>query len=100
MTVPDLGAAKPFYETVFGWEIDEHGLVTNTSSGLSLSEGTAMDARTAYFSVADLDECLSSVVSSGGEILEQHSPQSGKLAICRDNQGTIIAIRNPAQGFE
>ena len=100
LSVQSLDRGVKFYQSLFGWEIDEHGLVLNTKFGISLAETGAMDARTAYFTVADLTESTAKVVDLGGKVLAQHAPRSGDLAICEDDQGTVFAIRVPAPGFE
>ena len=100
LSVERLDRGIEFYRALFGWEIDEHGLVSNTKFGISLAETGAMDARTAYFTVADLAESTAKAVELGGKVLAQYSPRSGDTAICEDDQGTVFAIRVPAPGFE
>ena len=100
LSVERLDRGIEFYQALFGWQIDECGLVSNTKLGVSLAESGAMDARTAYFTVTDLTESTVKVVELGGKILAEHSPRSGDLAICEDDQGAIFSIRVPAPGFE
>ena len=54
----------------------------------------------AYFRTDDIEALLKHLTTLGGTVLERGHPPSGMNAKCRDDQGTVFSIWQPAPGFE
>lgn len=100
LTVADVPRARAFYGGLFGWQFSDGGHVANTRFPLGIGPGGPADISFAYFRVADLDAVLARLPDFGGSVLERGHPRSGRNAKCRDDQGTVFSLWEPAPGFE
>ena len=75
LPVRDIGAAKGFYESVFGWSLTEFGptyaatLSGDTDIGLQADASEATKAPLPVIEVDDLEAAFEAVGRSGGEIV-------------------------------
>ncbi|HEU4424410.1 MAG TPA: VOC family protein [Pilimelia sp.] len=108
--VPDLEKGRIFYEKLFGWTSTPLPVGTLTLHLGGDNAGAAREYKIGagmhpdpdpqiyvYFRVADLDATLARVVELGGETfpLRPGSPEAGRYAECRDNQGVIFGLHEP-----
>jgi predicted enzyme related to lactoylglutathione lyase len=82
---PDAAKLKTFYAANFGWSIDAANLVTTPQLEGALRQDPA--EKILYIGVADLDNAMAKVTSSGGEIV------SPKITI---PTGTFVLFKDPA----
>src|SRR3712207_6358180 len=77
LPVREIGPAKEFYESVFGWELTEFGptyaatLTGDTDLGLQADQEEATRAPLPVIEVDDLEETLRAVQDAGGAITRQ-----------------------------
>ena len=77
LPVREIGAAKEFYEQVFGWELTEFGptyaatVTGDTDVGLQADAEEATTAPLPVIEVDDLEETLRAVQDAGGAITRQ-----------------------------
>jgi hypothetical protein len=75
LPVGDVGAAKAFYETAFGWSLTGFGptyaatLTGDTDIGLQGDPAEASKAPLPVIDVADLESALAAVEAAGGRIV-------------------------------
>jgi predicted enzyme related to lactoylglutathione lyase len=75
LPVGDVGAAKSFYETAFGWSLTEFGptyaatLTGDTDIGLQGDPAEATKGPLPVIDVADLEAALAAVEAAGGRIV-------------------------------
>ncbi|HMG47418.1 MAG TPA: VOC family protein [Allosphingosinicella sp.] len=75
LPVGEIGPAKAFYETVFGWSLTDFGptyaatLSGDTDIGLQGDAAEATRAPLAVIEVADLEAALAAVTAAGGTIV-------------------------------
>jgi predicted enzyme related to lactoylglutathione lyase len=75
LPVGDIGAAKAFYETAFGWSLTDFGptyaatLTGDTDIGLQGDAAEATKAPLAVIEVEDLEAALAAVEAAGGTIV-------------------------------
>jgi len=75
LPVGDVGAAKAFYESVFGWSLTDFGptyaatLSGDTDIGLQGDTAEATQAPLAVIQVDDLEAALAAVTEAGGTIV-------------------------------
>src|ERR1044072_8300357 len=75
LPVGDVGAAKAFYETAFGWSLTDFGptyaatLSGDTDIGLQGDSAEATKAPLAVIDVDDLEAALDAVTAAGGTIV-------------------------------
>ena len=107
VTIPvaSVPRAKIFFGALFGWEFEadfgpESAHVANTKKPLGLSTGGPADFRTLYFEVADIKAAIAKVGELGGGAEGIKDYPSGLSAVCRDDQGTVFSLWQPAPGFE
>lgn len=102
LRVKDIARAKAFYGALFGWQFEEGSThVVNTKFPLGLSEGAPIDVSGyVYFRVEDLEAILPKVTTLGGEVRARAKYPSGPNATVADDQGTVIALWQPAPGYE
>jgi uncharacterized protein len=99
--VADLARARKFYAALFGWQVEEGGHIANTKFPLGIAAGGASDASgAAYFRTDDIETLLKRLAELGGVVLERGHPKSGMNAKCRDDQGTVFSVWQPAPGYE
>lgn len=75
LPVPDVGQARTFYESVFGWSLTEFGptyaatITGDTDIGLQGDASEATKAPLPVIEVEDLEVALDAVTSAGGVIV-------------------------------
>ena len=75
LPVGDVGAAKAFYETAFGWTLTEFGptyaatMTGDTDIGLQGDSAEATKAPLPVIDVDDLEAALAAVTAAGGTIV-------------------------------
>ena len=75
LPVGDVGAARAFYESAFGWSLTEFGptyactLTGDTDIGLQGDGAEATKAPLAVIQVEDLEAALAAVTGAGGTIV-------------------------------
>jgi predicted enzyme related to lactoylglutathione lyase len=75
LPVGDIGAAKAFYESAFGWSLTDFGptyastLTGDTDIGLQGDAGEATKAPLAVIQVDDLESTLAAVTGAGATIV-------------------------------
>ena len=75
LPVPDVGQARAFYESVFGWSLTEFGptyaatITGDTDIGLQGDASEATKAPLPVIEVEDLEAALDAVTSAGGRIV-------------------------------
>src|ERR1044072_4270416 len=83
LPVGDVGAAKAFYETAFGWSLTDFGptyaatLSGDTDIGLQGDAAEATKAPLAVIDVDDLEAALDAVEAAGGAIARPFSAFPG-----------------------
>ncbi|MBV9820671.1 MAG: VOC family protein [Actinobacteria bacterium] len=110
VSVSDIGAARLFYEGLFGWSMldgpPESGGYLNCAKNGRLAAGIspkmtpdAPSAWTVHFSTADLDARLARVTGNGGQLLA--GPMDvldlGGLALCADPAGAGFGLWRPGR---
>src|SRR5688572_4197248 len=74
LPVGEIGAAKAFYETAFGWSLTEFGptyaatMSGDTDIGLQADGAEATKAPLPVIDVEDLEAALAAVVMAGGRL--------------------------------
>ncbi len=122
----DLDAVQKFYEEVFGWKIQDMGaqmgnyrLVTTgedtpgqkwpgINGGLTPRmgdlpvNGQAVNAYVCTISVDDIDAYIEKVKNAGGTMAldKMEVPTVGWLAYCKDVEGTLFGMLQPAVSEE
>jgi uncharacterized glyoxalase superfamily protein PhnB/catechol 2,3-dioxygenase-like lactoylglutathione lyase family enzyme len=104
----DRGAA--FYGAVLGWEFRDqnnggrHVVNTQMPIGLRPTTGPFGDTEPGeiqmWFTVRDFDDAVERVRVAGGTIVELNAWDSGREAICEDDQGVTFRLSEPAPGHE
>ena len=75
LPVADVGAAKAFYESAFGWALTDFGptyastLTGDTDIGLQGDASEATKAPLAVIAVEDIDAARAAVAAAGGTIV-------------------------------
>ncbi|MEO7261165.1 MAG: VOC family protein [Jatrophihabitantaceae bacterium] len=105
MSVPDLDAARLFYEGLFGWGMQggspEYGGYLNATKNGRLAAGIspkmAPEAPTAWlihFATSDVDASAERVGSNGGQVLlaPMDVMELGRMAICADPSGARFGL--------
>jgi uncharacterized glyoxalase superfamily protein PhnB len=110
LTSADVERAAAFYGTVLGWETvaRDHGgrHVTNTEMPIGLRAtdnpfGTTEPGQIEmWFTVRDFDDAVERVRAAGGVVVELNSWDSGREAICEDDQGVAFKLSEPAPGYD
>jgi predicted enzyme related to lactoylglutathione lyase len=94
----DLGHSAQFYATVFGWQTEtaESGFEAPGMIGQFDTERPPADDAGVllWINVDDIDEALTTVTASGGEVVAEPSPDGGErwLATVRDESGNRIGL--------
>jgi predicted enzyme related to lactoylglutathione lyase len=110
VSVSDLGAARLFYEGLFGWSMQEGppeaGGYLNCAKNGRLAAGIsptmvpgAPSAWTVYFATADLPGRTQRVTENGGQVLLEPMDvlDLGGLAICSDPAGAVFGLWRPGR---
>ena len=75
LPVPDVGAAKGFYESAFGWSLTEFGptyaatITGDTDIGLQGDAAEATKSPLPVIEVEDLEASLEAVTRAGGRVV-------------------------------
>jgi len=113
----DIGRAKKFYETVFGWKVDQMmtkeqggmdywGLETRKEGEVGINGGLyqrpADDKMTTFdctIQVEDIDKAIEAVKKNGGKILREKDqiPGVGWFTRGQDTEGNIFGIMQPTE---
>jgi uncharacterized glyoxalase superfamily protein PhnB len=110
LTSPDVEQGAAFYGAVLGWEFSEpnnggrHVVNTEMPIGLrppenpfSATEPGQIDM---WFTVRDFDDAVERVRASGGAVVSVTAYDSGREAICTDDQGVAFKLSEPAPGYD
>jgi uncharacterized glyoxalase superfamily protein PhnB len=110
LTTADVDRGAAFYGAVLGWETAPQGNggrhVTNTEMPIGLRATENPFGRTEpgqiemWFTVRDFDDAVERVRIAGGTVVEINSWDSGREAICEDDQGVTFKLSEPAPGYE
>ena len=102
LPVRDVGAAKGFYEKVFGWSLTEFGptyaatMTGDTDIGLQGDAAEATRTPLAVIEVEDLEAALDSVTQAGGMIVRPiFSFPGGRRFQFLDPSGNELACVQP-----
>ncbi len=110
LTSPDVERAAAFYGAVLGWEFSgpqgggRH--VENTEMPIGLRPttndfGTTEPGEIAmWFTARDFDDALERVRVAGGTVVESNNWDSGREAVCEDDQGVAFKLSEPAPGYD
>lgn len=106
----DPSKAAAFYGAVMGWEFhdQDHGgqHVHNTDMpiGLRATENPFGDTDPGeiqmWFTARDFDDAVERVRVAGGTVVELNAYDSGREAICEDDQGVTFKLSEPAPGYD
>jgi uncharacterized glyoxalase superfamily protein PhnB len=110
LTAADVDRAAAFYGAVLGWEFvdQDHGgrHVTNTEMPIGLRAtdnpfgSTEPGQIEMWFTVRDFDDAVERVRVAGGTVVELNAWDSGREAICEDDQGVTFKLSEPAPGYD
>jgi predicted enzyme related to lactoylglutathione lyase len=105
VSVPDLDAARLFYEGLFGWEMQggspEFGGYLNCAKNGRLAAGIspkmmpeAPTAWTTHFACSDVDAAVERVQTAGGQVVlgPMDVMELGRMAICADPSGAAFGL--------
>jgi predicted enzyme related to lactoylglutathione lyase len=112
----DIERAKKFYETAFGWRIEQFGEMEywgvyggkaeydgekiGLNGGLlkrigeTPIDGAAVNAFVCTLEVENVDETVAAVKAAGGRVVveKKHIPGVGWQAYCKDTEGNIFGL--------
>ncbi|HYN34769.1 MAG TPA: VOC family protein [Ilumatobacteraceae bacterium] len=110
LTTSDVERGAAFYGAVLGWEFadPQNGgrHVTNTEMPVGLRPTATQFGDTSpgqiemWFTVRDFDDAVERVRIAGGTVVELNSWDSGREAICEDDQGVTFKLSEPAPGYD
>jgi len=110
LATPDVDRGAEFYGAVLGWEFQDQGNggrhVTNTKMPIGLRApdnpfgNTGPGEIQMWFSVRDFDDAVERVRVAGGTVTELNAYDSGREAICEDDQGAAFKLSEPAPGYD
>jgi uncharacterized glyoxalase superfamily protein PhnB len=111
MSTADVERAAAFYGAVLRWEYSEpnpsggrHVENTDMPIGLRPTEtefgATAPGEVQMWFTVRDFDDAVERVRVAGGTVVALNAWDSGREAICEDDQGVTFRLSEPAPGYE
>jgi uncharacterized glyoxalase superfamily protein PhnB len=110
LTTADVERGAAFYGAVFGWEFGpEHNggrHVTNTEMPIGLRPPANPFTTTEpgqiemWFTVRDFDDAVERVRIAGGTVASVTGYDSGREAICEDDQGITFKMSEPAPGYD
>lgn len=107
----DVEKAAAFYGAVLRWEFSapndaggRHVENTEMPIGLRPTVGPFGDTEPGelqmWFTVRDFDDAVERVRVAGGTVLELNSWDSGREAVCEDDQGVTFRLSEPAPGYD
>ena len=109
LAAPDLGAARDFYSSAFGWEFNDYGgeyagikdpgNPNREVGGLNPHPATSRgDGVLALVRTENADEALASVLSAGGRVTtELHEYPGGRRFMFADPWGNIVGVYEPSE---
>jgi uncharacterized glyoxalase superfamily protein PhnB len=110
LTTADVERGAAFYGAVLGWEFREQANggrhVTNTEMPIGLRAtdnpfgNTEPGEIQMWFTVRDFDDAVERVRVAGGTVVEVNAWDSGREAVCEDDQGVVFKLSEPAPGYE
>lgn len=110
LTTADVERGARFYGAVLGWEFAEPNNggrhVTNTQMPIGLRPPDTPFGTTApgqidmWFTVRDFDDAVERVRVAGGTVVSVTAYDSGREAICEDDQGVTFKLSEPAPGYD
>jgi uncharacterized glyoxalase superfamily protein PhnB len=109
LTTADVERGAAFYGAVLGWEFQEQGNgrhVTNTDMPIGLRAtdnpfgNTEPGEIQMWFTARDFDDAVERVRVAGGRVVALNSYDSGREAICEDDQGVTFKLSEPAPGYD
>lgn len=110
LTTADVDRGAAFYAAVLGWEFRDQGNggrhVTNTAMPIGLRApenpfgNTEPGEIQMWFTVRDFDDAVERVRVAGGTVVELNVHDSGREAICEDDQGVTFKLSEPAPGYD
>ena len=110
ITTGDVERGAAFYGSVLGWEFADpqnggrHVINTETPIGLRPTANQFGDTSPGqiemWFTVRDFDDSVERVRIAGGTVVEVNSWDSGREAICEDDQGVTFKLSEPAPGYD
>jgi uncharacterized protein len=110
----NVARAKTFYETVFGWKIQQFPMpaggpeywgVTTRKEGAPGINGGLMKRNMPgqpfanYVDVKSIDEFLGRIQAAGGTLVmpkQEIGPAMGSIAVFRDTEGNMMGLYQPA----
>jgi predicted enzyme related to lactoylglutathione lyase len=102
MPAGDIGAAKAFYQSVFGWTLTDFGptyastMTGDVDFGLQADPQEMSAAPLPVISVQDLDAALAAVTAAGGKIVKPiFAFPGGRRFQALDPSGNEIAVMQP-----
>ncbi len=103
LPAPDIDKAKTFYGTVLGWRVEGGSLgghvINVTPPGGLDPTAAATDTHTVYLTVFDLDAAMAKVRELGGTVEGTGDYGTGRMARCRDDQGTRFCLQEPSEEY-
>jgi uncharacterized glyoxalase superfamily protein PhnB len=102
LQVPDAARARAFYGALFGWTTHESGEgfhVSSITPPSGISGGHDQPDVMIYFRVDDIAATAQRVRDLGGEVLSEHTYESGGNAECVDDQGVRFDLFRPRAGY-
>ena len=110
LTTPDIERGAAFYGAVFGWEFSEpfnggrHVENTKTPIGMrppvNPFSTTTPGEVTLWWTARDFDAAVQRVRDAGGSVESINTYDSGREAVCLDDQGIEFRLSEPAPGYD
>lgn len=110
LSTTDVEAAKSFYETLFGWDIEQTGSDSmpywmaykdgKPVAGLGPAMGEPrFSAWSTYFAVDDVDVTTEKIKGAGGQVVFEPADimDSGRMALAADPAGAVFGIWQAGQ---
>lgn len=110
ISVDDVERAAQFCGAVLDWQFAEPNAsggrhVTNTRVPIGVRPTDTEFGRTTvgeiqlWLTVRDFDDAVDRVRDAGGRVIEVNRHDSGREAICEDDQGMVLRLSEPAPGL-
>ncbi|MGB0113069.1 MAG: VOC family protein [Ilumatobacteraceae bacterium] len=107
----DVERAAAFYGSVLDWQFSPPNAnggrhVVNTEMPIGIRPTEDQFATTdpgellMWFTARDFDAAVERVRAAGGTVVELNAYDSGREAICEDDQGVTFKLSEPAPGYE
>lgn len=110
LTTADVDRGAAFYGAVLGWEFQDqrnggrHVINTEMPIGLRATANPYGETEPGevqlWFTARDFDDAVERVRAAGGTIIELNAWDSGREAICEDDQGVTFKLSEPAPGYD